>query len=76
MTGYEIGYIVGRLLCLGLVFIFSLLVIGVVQYARTHDRNQALRTALSWWALALGLFLAGCCCVLSSLGQFTQQFEP
>jgi nitric oxide reductase large subunit len=55
--GYQLGRLVGMLL----VPLLLLGVIGFVQYVRTGDREQALRTAVSWWAivLAVGCFFLG-----------------
>ena len=63
--GYQLGRLVGMLL----VPLFLLGVIGFIQYVRTGDKQHALRTALSWWAL----ILAGGCLFLGVMAQAVQR---
>jgi hypothetical protein len=64
-----VGYQLGRLIGILLVPVLLLAVIGFIQFWRTRDREQALRTALSWWAI----LLAFACFFLSIFAQAAQR---
>jgi hypothetical protein len=63
------GYAIGRLVGFLLVPLLLMAVIGLVHYWRTRDSSQALRMALSWWAITLALV----CLALGIVAQATQQ---
>jgi|GEM_PF-6901802 len=66
MVAEQLGALVGWFL----VPLLILLVIGLIEYLRTGERDQAQRVAFSWWAIALaiGFFL------LSLVARFVQRF--